>query len=172
MALASEFMRIRAKLDRICVLFDICRSSNYSLNRNKQYIKSNDTINTDSCSEMYALKNLKKINRFRLTVLTAILLLIAGFSIWLYTTSVIQGYRQMLDSSKLTTEETWSYEGALQWWRTTYTTTIFPLTAIMITVGLITLLGPILWARIQQRYVLKTFTDELELASTEKFEIE
>jgi len=121
---------------------------------------------------MYALKNLKKINRFRLTVLTAILLLIAGFSIWLYTTSVIQGYRQMLDSSKLTTEETWSYEGALQWWRTTYTTTIFPLTAIMITVGLITLLGPILWARIQQRYVLKTFTDELELASTEKFEIE
>jgi len=121
---------------------------------------------------MYAPKNLKKINQFRLTVLTAILLLIAGFSIWLYTTSVIQGYTQILDSSKLTTEETWSYEGALQWWRTTYTTTIFPLTAIMITVGLITLLGPTIWTRIQQRNVLKTFTDELELASTEKFEIE
>jgi hypothetical protein len=26
--------------------------------------------------------------------------------------------------------------------------------------------------RIQQRHILKTFTDELELASTEKFEIE
>jgi len=123
-------------------------------------------------SEMYALKNLKKINLFRLTVLTAILLLIAGFSIWLYTTSVIQGYTQLLDSSKLTTEEAWSYEGSLQWWRSTYTTTILPLTAIMITVGLITLLGPTLWTRIQQRHVLKTFTDELELASTEKFEIE
>jgi len=126
----------------------------------------------DSGSEMYALKNLKKINRFRLTVLTAILLLIAGFSIWFYTTSVIQGYTQLLDSSKLTAEEMWSYEGSLQWWRTTYTTTIFPLTAVMITGGIITLLGPTLWTRIQQRYVLKTFTDELELASTEKFEVE
>jgi len=121
---------------------------------------------------MYALKNLKKINRFRLTVLTAILLLIAGLSIWFYTTSVIQGYTQLLDSSKLTAEETWSYEGSLQWWRSTYTTTIFPLTAVMITVGIIALLGPTIWTRIQQRYVLKTFTDELELASTEKFEVE
>lgn len=121
---------------------------------------------------MYAPKNLKKINQFRLTVLTAILLLIAGFSIWLYTTSVIHGYTQILDSSKLTIEEIWSYEGALKWWKSIYTTTILPLTAIMITVGIITLLGPPLWTRIQQRYVLKTFTDELELASTEKFEIE
>ena len=145
---------------------------NYSLNCNKQYIKSKDTINMDRDSEMSALKNLKKIKRFRLTVLTAILLLIAGFSIWLYTTSVIEGYTQILDSSKLTTEEIWSYEGTLQWWRSTYTTTIFPLTAIMITVGIISLLGPTLWTKIQQRYVLKTFTDELELASTEKFEIE
>ena len=121
---------------------------------------------------MYALKNLKKINHHKLTVLTAILLIIAGFSIWLYTTSVIQGYTQLLDSSNLTPEETWSYTGSLQWWRSTYTTTILPLTGIMITVGLITLLGPTLWTRIQQRYVLKTFTNELELASTEKFEIE
>lgn len=121
---------------------------------------------------MYALKKLKKINHLKLTVLTAILLLIAGFSIWLYTTSVIQGYTQLLGSSKLTTEEAWSYEGSLQWWRSVYTTAILPLTAIMITVGFITLIAPMLWTRIQQRYVLKTFTDELELASTEKFEIE
>jgi uncharacterized membrane protein len=125
----------------------------------------------DRDSEMHALKNLKKINRRKLTVLTAILLLIAGFSIWLYTTSVIQGYTQLLDSSKLTTEETWSYEGSLQWWRTTYTTTILPLTAIMITVGIVTLIAPTIWTRIQQRYVLKTFIEELELASTEKFEV-
>jgi hypothetical protein len=121
---------------------------------------------------MYALKNLKKINRFRLTALMAILLLIAGFSLWLYSTSVIQGYTQLLGSSKLTTEEVWSYEGALHWWRKTQTTTIFPLTTIMITVGVIALVGPMLWTRLQQRYALKTFTNELELASTEKFEIE
>jgi hypothetical protein len=171
MVLATEFMCIRAKLDFICVLFDICRSSNYGLNCNKQYIKSKDTINVKG-DLMYALKNLKKINRFRLTVLTAILLLITGFSTWLYTTSVIQGYTQLLDSSKLSTEKIWSYEGSLRWWKSTYTTTIHPLTAIMITVGIITLLGPTIWARMQQRHILKIFTDELELASTEEFKIE
>jgi len=121
---------------------------------------------------MYVLKNLKKINRSRLTILTATLLLIAGLSIWLYATSAIQGHTQLLNSPNLTQEEIWSYEGSLQWWRTTYATTILPLTAIMITAGLGTLLGPILWTRIQQRYVIKNFTDSLELASTEKFEIE
>jgi len=41
----------------------------------------------------------------------------------------------------------------------------------MITVGLVTLMGPTILTRIQQRYVIKTFTNELELASAEKFEI-
>jgi len=121
---------------------------------------------------MSILKNVKKINRSRLTVLTAILLLTAGCSIWLYTNSVIQGHTQILNSSNLTPEEAWNYEGALQWWTNTYTTTIMPLTAVMITAGFVTLVGPMAWTRIQQRYALKTFTDNLELASTEKFEIE
>lgn len=120
---------------------------------------------------MNALKNLKKINRLKLTVLTASLLIIAGFSIWLYATSMIQNQTQLLTASNLTHEEIWSYEGALQWWKTTYATTITPLTTITITFGAITLLGPILWTKIQQKQVLKTFTDSLELASTEKFEI-
>ena len=120
---------------------------------------------------MYAIKNLKKMNRFRLTVLTAILLLITGLSIWLYTTSVIQSHTQILDSSKLSTAEMWSYEGSLRWWKTTYTTTILPLTVIMITAGVITLLGPTVWARMRQRHILKRFTDEPELATTKEFEI-
>jgi len=52
-----------------------------------------------------------------------------------------------------------------------YATTITSLTTIMITFGAITLLGPILRTKIHQKQVLKTFTDSLELASTEKFEI-
>ena len=151
--------------------FDICRSSNYSLNSNKRYIKSKETLNMNGGAEMYVPKNPKKINRFRLTVLTGILLLIAAFSIWLYTTSVIQGHTQILDSSNLKQEEIWSYEGSLQWWRSTYTTTILPLTAIMTAIGLLSLLSQPILTRIQRRHVLKTFTDELELASTEKFEI-
>ena len=123
-------------------------------------------------SAVFAPKNLKKINRFKLKVLTATLLLVVGFSIWLYATSVIQGYTQLLNSESLTTEEVWSYEGSLQWWRNAYTTAVLPTTAIMITVGILSLLGPVLWMRIQQRYALRTFTNELEHASTEKFEIE
>jgi flagellar biosynthesis protein FlhB len=121
---------------------------------------------------MFTLKNLKKINRFRLIALTATLLLIGGFSTLLYTISVIQGYTQVLDSSQLTTKEMWSYEGSLQWWQSMYTTTILPLTAVMITIGFVTLLGPTILTKIQQRHVIKAFTNELELASTEKFEIE
>ena len=122
--------------------------------------------------EMPAPKNLKKTNRFRLMFLMAILLLIAGFSIWIYTISVIYGTTQLLESSNLKQEEIWSYEGSLQWWRTTYTTTILPLTTIMISIGFLSLLSPLILKRMQRRQVLKTFTDELELASTEKFEIE
>ena len=121
---------------------------------------------------MYILKNLKKINQSRLTVLTAILLLIAGCSVCLYTNAVIQGHTQLLNSSKLTPEEMWKYEGALQWWTKTYSATIMPLMAVMITTGFVTLVGPLIWTRIHHSYALKTFTDNLELASTEKFEIE
>jgi hypothetical protein len=115
---------------------------------------------------------MKKLNSFKLTVLTAILLLVAGFSIWLYATSVIQGYTQILESSTLTTEEVWSYEASLQWWRNAYTTAVFPMVATMIAVGAVALVGPVLWARIQRRYALKTFTRKLEFASAEKFEFE
>ncbi len=120
---------------------------------------------------MLALKNLKKINRFKFAALTAILLLVVGFSTLLYTTSAIQSYAQLLDSSKLTLEEMWSYEGSLQWWSNTYAT-VFPIALAMITTGLVTLFGPTVWTRIQQRHAIRAFTHELELASTEKFEIE
>lgn len=122
--------------------------------------------------EVYMLKKLKKTNRHQLTILTAVLLLIVGFSIWLYASSVIQGQTQLLNSSNLTQEEIWSYEGSLQWWRTINATTITPLATIMITVGFVSLVGPMAWSRMHKRQALKAFTDNLELASTEEFEIE
>jgi uncharacterized membrane protein len=120
---------------------------------------------------MFTAKNLKKLNRSKLIVLASTLLLVAGFSVLIYSTSVIQGYTQLLSSSTLTTEEAWSYEGSLQWWKNAYTAAVLPTTAIMITVGILSLLGPVVWMRIQRRYALRTFTNELEHASTEKFEI-
>ena len=120
---------------------------------------------------MYTPINLK-INQRKLSILTATLLILAGLTIWLYATSVIQGHTHLLASSVLSQEETWSYEGSLQWWKTTYATTIMPLTAIMITGGLAILITPITWTKLQQKNVLKSFTENLELASTDNFEVE
>ena len=152
--------------------FDIYHNWNYPQQGNKGYIKSEDTLNVSEGTEVYMLKKLKKPNRHQLTILTAVMLLIVGFSIWLYTSSVIQRQTQLLNSSNLTQEEMWSYEGSLQWWKTTNTTTITPLATIMITVGFISLVGPIVWTRMPQRQALLALTDNLELASAEEFEIE
>jgi hypothetical protein len=120
---------------------------------------------------MFAHTNLKNIKRFKLATLTPIILLIAGFSILLYTTSAIHSYTQLLlDASKLTAEEMWSYEASLQWWSNTYAT-VFPIALTMITAGLVSLFGPAVWTRIQQRHAIRTFTHQLELAAAEKFEI-
>jgi hypothetical protein len=119
---------------------------------------------------MFAFKNLKEVNRRKFAALAATLLLITGFSILLYTTSTIQSYVQLLDSSELTMEEMWSCEGSLQWWSNIYTT-IFPITLTMIAAGLVTLFGPPAWTRIHHRHAIRTFIHELELAATEKFEI-
>lgn len=162
---------MRIQLGEMCFFFDLFRVSDYCYSCNNRYINSADALNMSRGLEMSALKTLKKLNNFKLKVLAATLLLIAGFSIWLYATSVIQGYTQLLNSSTLTQEEVWSYEGSLQWWQSTYTT-ILPATAVMMAVGVIGLLGPVFWARIQRRYALRTFTNELEFASTERFEIE
>ena len=119
---------------------------------------------------MFELANMKNINRFKVAPLTAILLLIAGFSILLYTTSAINGYAQLLDS-RLTVEELWSIEDSLRWWSNTFET-IFPITLTMITAGLITLFCSTALNKIQQKHAIRTFTHELELASKEKFEID
>ena len=119
---------------------------------------------------MLTLKNLKKLSNFKFKVLTATLLLVAGSSILIYATSVMQGYTQLLDSSTLTQQEVWSYEGSLQWWRSAYTA-ILPVAVVMMAVGALALLGPVFWAKMQQRHALRNFTNELELASAEKFEI-
>lgn len=122
--------------------------------------------------EMQILTTLKKTNRIKLSILAAIFLLIAGFSIWLYTTSVIKNQTQILNSPNLTQEEIWSYEGSLEWWKITNNTTVTPLTTIMITAGLTSLIAPVAWTKMHHRQTLKAFSEKLELASAEKFEIE
>jgi len=109
---------------------------------------------------MSKLTNLIKRNQFKVTVGTGVLLLIIGAGLWLYTNLEIQFREERLNTPNLTLEETWRYEGSLQWWRTAYTTTLYPATVISITIGLIALICPILWAIVQQRRARKTFADD------------
>ena len=46
----------------------------------------------------------------------------------------------MLATQNLSIEELWFYEGALQWWQNTFTTTILPTTQILTTTGIATIL--------------------------------
>ncbi len=115
---------------------------------------------------------LKKTNFFKFITLTAALLLVTGFSLLVYTNHAIQENTQLAKSANLTQEQIWNYEGALQWWTTTYSTTILPLASAMIAGGFTGILGPTLWTKFHSRYALRTFTEKLELASNEEFEIE
>lgn len=90
----------------------------------------------------------------KVTLIFGMLFLIGGLSLWLYSTAVIFGHEQMLATSNLPIEEVWRYEGALQWWRNTYTTAIIPWTILLAAAGLTALLAPMVLKKIR-----KTKTD-------------
>lgn len=69
-----------------------------------------------------------------------ITLIIVALSIWIYSITELKSNEIMLATQNLGVEEVWQYEGALQWWKNTYTTTIIPITAILVTLGVATLL--------------------------------
>ena len=117
------------------------------------------------------MQMLKKTKYFKFITLTAALLLVTGFSLLVYTNYAIQENTRLVNSANLTPEQIWNYEGALQWWTTTYPT-ILPLASAMIAAGFTGVLGPTLWTKFHSRHALRRFTEKLELASNEEFEIE
>lgn len=82
------------------------------------------------------MSNPKRKNSLRIITAIGALLLIIGISLWLYTSSIIQGHEQLLNNPNLTQEQRWNYEGSLQWWKTAKATTYDPLSIILISLGL------------------------------------
>ena len=76
-----------------------------------------------------------KRNRFKIAFLTVVSLIIIGFSLLFIPNIVINEYQQMLVASDLTLEETWRYEGALQWWRIASVKVFSPLAWFLVIVN-------------------------------------
>ena len=89
-----------------------------------------------------------KRNRFKIALLIVVLLIFIGFSFYLIPNIVIQDYERLLDKSDLSIEETWRYQGALQWWRSTSVTVFNPLAVFLVIING-SILFLISWKKIQ-----------------------
>ena len=74
-----------------------------------------------------------------------IILIAISITIWTLTIIELKGLEIMLSNSQnyeLTIEEIWSYEGALNWWKETYNSIIYPSSLILTITGIIVIFSP------------------------------
>ena len=74
-----------------------------------------------------------------------IILIAISITIWTLTIIELKGLEIMLSNSQnyeLTIEEIWSYEGALNWWKETYNSIIYPSSLILTITGIIAIFSP------------------------------
>ena len=119
---------------------------------------------------MALMFGLFKKSRFKVTAVVGALLLVVGVSLLGYSVFAIQEHEQMLNSDDLSLEEMWNHEGALQWWRNTYATLFFPLTAVFMALGGVILVSQPLLTKLNHKTTLEPFTDNVRRATDEKFE--
>jgi hypothetical protein len=79
-------------------------------------------------------------------------LIAVSITIWTLSIIELKGLEIMLSNSQnyeLTIEEIWSYEGALIWWKETYTSIIYPSSLILTITGIIAIFSPKIYSIIQ-----------------------
>ena len=79
------------------------------------------------------------------------ILLIIGLFLFLYSNIMMLGHEQILNSSNLSMEEVWQYQGALSWWRNSYINFFLPSAVILTSLGAIILIRPLVLKRIQHK---------------------
>jgi len=67
-------------------------------------------------------------------------------------------------TQNLSIEEVWRYEGALNWWKTVYSTAIIPITSILALSGMLSITVQHLFSRVTQKESLKNFEVTLQQA--------
>lgn len=90
---------------------------------------------------MSSLKIFVKKNKIAVSFWLGAVLILAGIIVSLYVDSVIKVHEEKLFSpfSNLTQEEKWALEGSYVWWRMARITFYYPLSIILIAVGLVVL---------------------------------
>ena len=95
----------------------------------------------------------------RLTLVTGILLLVLGFSVWSISVYVIQDREQILNNPDTTLDKMWQAEGSLSWWRKTYDALLFPLSIGSVALGASVLVSRQLWLKMPKNHSFKTSRD-------------
>jgi hypothetical protein len=83
-------------------------------------------------------------DRYSLSILAGSILVLLGFSVWLYAQSVVSGLRELTVASA-TPEEMHRYFGALRWWRLQQASLLNPMAAILIVIGIILVVNAFFW---------------------------
>ncbi|MCW4034779.1 MAG: hypothetical protein NWF03_05385 [Candidatus Bathyarchaeota archaeon] len=83
-------------------------------------------------------------NNNKILVAVGVFLVCAGIGVILITQSEIDGLEEALTNETLTPEEIWRFEGALQWWRTTYFDITIPVSTILTLSGIALALSSVL----------------------------
>jgi hypothetical protein len=112
---------------------------------------------------MSSLKVFVKRNKISASFWLGAILILAGIIVSLYVDSVIKVHEERLFSpfSNLTQDEKWALEGSYQWWRMARITFYYPLSIILIAVGLVSLSYSFISA-IRHRSTLPTFQRRLQ----------
>jgi len=83
-------------------------------------------------------------NNNKILVAIGVFLVCAGIAVILITQFEIDGLEEALTDETLTQEEIWRFEGALQWWRTTYFDVTIPVSTILTLSGIALALSSVL----------------------------
>jgi len=78
-----------------------------------------------------------KNKQLKIVTITAVIFLVMGISLYIYSTFMIQNLEQLMANGNLTSEELNSYNGSFQWWNRLHLTVFFPVTVGLVTLGTI-----------------------------------
>jgi amino acid permease len=106
---------------------------------------------------------IKNYKNFNFSVWIGFVLMFVALAIWLISAIELTGNEIML-THNLSIEEVWRYEGALNWWKTIYSTAIIPTTAILALSGMLSITSQRLISRFMQKDSLKNLEITLQQA--------
>lgn len=105
---------------------------------------------------------IKNNNKLNFTNIIGLLLIISALSIGTYSIIELKSNEVLLANQNTPIEQVWRVQGALQWWKNVYSTTVIPATIILTLSGIATLLNPQLLTNVQRKIAFNQFKEKFE----------